>query len=214
MTKFKREFSASDRVILLFADALTTLFGHAPRQRPVPGPSLTQTEDTFDKKCSAQLMRVNHTGEVCAQALYQAQAITAQSDRIRKTMQRAAEEENDHLSWCEERLQQLDSHKSYLNPIWYCGSFMIGALFGAVGDRWNLGFLAETEKQVVKHLDSHLQKLPDDDVRSRAILEQMKKDEANHATIAIEAGAKELPDTIKRFMAVTSKIMTSTAARI
>ena len=160
------------------------------------------------------MMRVNHTGEVCAQALYQAQAITARSDAVRKAMECAANEENDHLSWCEERLTQLDSHKSYLNPVWYCGSFIIGTLFGLVGDRWNLGFLAETERQVVEHLDNHLKKLPVDDHRSRVILEQMRDDEANHATGAVKAGARELPDPVKRMMALAAKIMTTTAARI
>ena len=129
-------------------------------------------------------------------------------------MKHAAEEENDHLNWCEERLRQLDSRKSYLNPVWYCGSFMIGALFGLLGDRWNLGFLAETERQVVQHLDSHLNKLPADDIRSRAIVEQMKSDEQDHATRAVEAGAKELPEPIKDLMTLASKIMTTTAARI
>lgn len=159
-------------------------------------------------------MRVNHTGEVCAQALYQAQAITARSSQIRKTMAGAAEEENDHLSWCESRLEELEGRKSYLDPIWYGGSFMIGALFGVFGDRWNLGFLAETERQVVAHLEHHLKKLPADDYRSRAILQQMKSDEANHATHAIEAGAKELPAPVKRLMRVAAKVMTTTAARI
>ena len=160
------------------------------------------------------MMRVNHSGEVCAQALYQAQAITARSDVVRQTMQTAANEENDHLSWCEERLDQLGSHKSYLNPVWYCGSFMIGTLFGFIGDRWNLGFLAETERQVVKHLESHLEKLPVDDYKSRAIVEQMRNDEAHHATRAVQAGAEELPRLVKRMMALTAKVMTTTAARI
>lgn len=159
-------------------------------------------------------MRVNHSGEVCAQALYQSQALTTRSDTVRQTMQNAANEENDHLNWCEERLYELDSHKSYLNPLWYCGSFMIGTFFGLIGDRWNLGFLAETERQVVKHLESHLEKLPADDYKSRAIVEQMQKDEANHATRAVQAGAEELPRLVKRAMALTSKIMTTTAARI
>ena len=160
------------------------------------------------------MMRVNHSGEVCAQALYQAQAITARSDTVRKTMETAADEENDHLSWCEERLDELGSHKSYLNPVWYCGSFTIGTIFGLIGDSWNLGFLAETERQVVKHLESHLKKLPVDDHRSRAILKQMRNDEASHATRAVQAGAEELPTLVKRAMALTAKIMTTTAARI
>ena len=214
MTIFKRQFSTTDQIIGVFHEALSTVFGHPPRQRTIPRPRPQPEKETTEKKRSARMMRVNHSGEVCAQALYQAQAITARSDAVRETMQRAANEENDHLSWCEERLQQLESHKSYLNPAWYCGSFMIGTLFGLVGDRWNLGFLAETERQVVRHLDNHLKSLPADDHRSRAILEQMRDDEAHHATGAVKAGAQELPEPVKRIMALTAKIMTTTAARI
>ena len=214
MTILTRQFSTTDRIVGIFHDALTTVFGHPPRQRPTPAAHTQVTEDTNQKERSAQLMRVNHSGEVCAQALYQSQALTTRSDTVRQTMQNAANEENDHLNWCEERLYELDSHKSYLNPLWYCGSFMIGTFFGLIGDRWNLGFLAETERQVVKHLESHLEKLPADDYKSRAIVEQMQKDEANHATRAVQAGAEELPRLVKRAMALTSKIMTTTAARI
>ena len=195
-------------------DALGTVFGHPPRNRPSPASGLGGTEDTSNRARSAQLMRVNHAGEVCAQALYQAQALTARSESVKKAMETASSEENDHLSWCEERLEQLDSHKSLLNPVWYCGSFMIGSAFGMVGDRWNLGFLAETERQVVKHLDGHLEKLPGDDTKSRAIVEQMRDDEARHATQAVQSGAAELPGPVKRLMATTSKIMTTVAARI
>ena len=209
-----RQLSTADRIVGVFHDAITTVFGHPPRQRPIPAEKTQVTEDTNQKKRSAQLMRVNHSGEVCAQALYQAQAITARSDMVRRTMQTAANEENDHLSWCEERLDQLGSHKSYLNPVWYCGSFMVGTFFGFIGDRWNLGFLAETERQVVKHLESHLEKLPVDDYKSRAIVEQMRNDEAHHATRAVQAGAAELPTLVKRMMALTAKVMTTTAARI
>lgn len=214
MTKFKRQFSVSDRLIALLDDALTTVHGNPPRLRPVPGSRPVLSKDTSNPILSAQLMRVNHSGEVCAQALYQAQAVTARSKRVRKTMERAAQEENDHLNWCAQRLVELDSRKSYLNPVWYCGSFVIGTVFGVIGDRWNLGFLAETERQVVKHLDRHMQRLPEDDDRSREILKQMKDDEACHATHATEAGARELPDPVKRLMTMTSKIMTTIAARI
>ena len=209
-----RQFSSTDQTVGIFHDALTTVFGHPPRQRPTPASQIQAAEDTKQKECSAQLMRVNHSGEVCAQALYQSQALTTQSDTVRQTMQNAANEENDHLSWCEERLDELESHKSYLNPVWYCGSFVIGTFFGFIGDRWNLGFLAETERQVVKHLESHLEKLPADDYKSRTIVEQMRKDEANHATRAVQAGAEELPGLVKRVMTLTAKIMTTTAARI
>ena len=209
-----RQFSTTDRIVGIFHDAITTVFGHPSRQRPTPTAQTEVAEDTNQKERSAQMMRVNHSGEVCAQALYQAQAITARSDTVRQTMQNAANEENDHLSWCEERLDELESHKSYLNPVWYCGSFMIGTFFGLVGDRWNLGFLAETERQVVKHLESHLKKLPEDDHKSRAVVKQMREDEANHATRAVQAGAEELPTLIKRVMALTAKIMTTIAAKI
>lgn len=213
MANKQREYSASDRVVFMLDDALCTVFGHPPRNRPSPAAGYSGA-DTTDRSRSAQLMRVNHAGEVCAQALYQAQALTARSESIKQAMQTASREENDHLSWCEERLDQLDSHKSLLNPVWYCGSFMIGTVFGMAGDRWNLGFLAETERQVVKHLERHLDKLPPDDSKSRAIVEQMRDDEASHATQAVNSGAAELPRPIRRLMAMSSKIMTTTAAKI
>ena len=214
MTKYKRNFSSADHCVGILDDALRTVFGPAPGQRPTPKSRVDSDTDTGHKWHSARLMRVNHSGEVCAQALYQAQAITARSDEIRRAMEQAAQEENDHLRWCEQRLAELDSHKSYLNPVWYSGSFAVGALFGLLGDRWNLGFLAETERQVVAHLDGHLDRLAADDHRSRAILEQMRDDEQRHATKAINAGASELPDPVKRAMAFTAKIMTTTAAWI
>jgi len=214
VTGDQRNFSATDRIVAIFDDALRTVFGHPARHRPSPAAACGNEIDTTDKEHSAQLMRVNHCGEVCAQALYQAQALTTRSASVRKAMETAASEENDHLNWCEERLQQLDSHRSYLNPVWYCGSFVIGAAFGIAGDRWNLGFLAETERQVVNHLEGHLEKLPADDLRSRAILKQMREDEASHATQAVNAGARELPPPLKRLMSLTAKIMTTTAARI
>jgi ubiquinone biosynthesis monooxygenase Coq7 len=214
MTGYQRNFSTTDRIVAIFDDSLRTVFGHPVRHRPSPAATCGDDEDTVDKEHSAQLMRVNHSGEVCAQALYQAQAITARSESVRKAMGIAASEENDHLNWCEERLHQLDSHRSYLNPVWYFGSFAIGAAFGITGDRWSLGFLAETERQVVKHLERHLEKLPADDLRSRAIVKQMREDEAGHATQAVNAGARELPPPLKRLMSITAKIMTRTAARI
>jgi len=214
MTCKDREYSATDKIVLIFDDALCTVFGHPPRNRPSPAEDTSLGEEPSDKIRSARLMRVNHSGEVCAQALYQAQALTSRSDSVRSAMENASREENDHLSWCEERLEQLDSHTSLLNPIWYAGSFVIGSVFGLAGDRWNLGFLAETERQVVKHLENHLEKLPEDDRRSRAIVEQMRDDEDSHATQAVNAGAAELPRPIKRLMSLTSKIMTTAAARI
>lgn len=214
MNSLPRKHSPTDKLVFMLDDVLCTVFGHPPKNRPSPAEGLGEEEDTPGRVRSAQLMRVNHTGEVCAQALYQAQALTARSESVRTAMETASREENDHLNWCEERLDQLDSHKSLLNPVWYCGSFLIGSAFGMVGDRWNLGFLAETERQVVKHLDSHLQKLPENDERSRAIVNQMRDDEAKHATQAVDSGAAELPPPIKRLMAITSKVMTTVAARI
>ena len=161
-----------------------------------------------DPAASARLMRVNHAGEVCAQALYQSQALTARTAKLREAMETASREENDHLAWCEERLEQLDSRKSYLNPVWYGGSFLIGSAFGAAGDRWNLGFLAETERQVVKHLARHLEMLPPDDSKSRAILEQMKADELAHGSAALAAGGVELPAPVRGVMSAVSKFMT------
>jgi len=156
-------------------------------------------------------MRVNHAGEVAAQALYRGHAVTARTGALRSHMERAAEEETDHLAWCEQRLEELGSRTSLLNPLWYAGSFAIGALAGLVGDKWSLGFVAETEHQVVKHLEDHLTRLPAEDEQSRAILEQMRKDEAQHATVAIEAGAAELPEMVKKAMTLTSIVMTRSA---
>ena len=181
-----------------------------PAGQPAAADPLSETERAH----AAGLMRVNHTGEVCAQALYQSQAVTARSETIRDAMERAAREEVDHLRWCEQRLTELDSHRSRLNPLWYAGSFAIGGLAGLAGDRWNLGFVAETERQVVRHLESHLRKLPAQDRRSRAIVEQMKIDEAEHATLAVEAGAAELPAPVKGLMRLTAKFMTTVAYRI
>ena len=153
-------------------------------------------------------MRVNHCGEVCAQALYQGQALTAKLPEVRQRMERAAQEENDHLDWCESRLKALDNRKSLLNPFWYAGSFLIGAAAGVAGDKWSLGFVAETEHQVEAHLESHLERLPSQDQKSRAVLEQMKTDEIHHAEMALEAGGAKLPAPIRLAMKLTSKLMT------
>ena len=168
-----------------------------------------------EKQLSARLMRVNHAGEVAAQGLYRGQAAMSKSDDIREQMKASADEENDHLNWCELRLEQLGSHKSYLSPVWYLGSFTIGAVAGFAGDKWSLGFVKETEDQVGKHIDAHLGKLSDKDIKSKAILEQMKIDEAHHAEVAVEAGAVELPLPIRKlFMPLISKVMTTVSARI
>ncbi len=156
-------------------------------------------------------MRVNHAGEIAAQALYQGQALTAQLDEVRDTMQQSAQEENDHLAWCESRVHELHEQTSRLAPIWYAGSFAIGALAGIAGDRWSLGFVAETEQQVVEHLERHLDQLPAEDDKSRAIVRQMKQDEAKHGHVAIAAGAAELPEPVRKLMKLISKVMTGTA---
>jgi len=160
------------------------------------------------------MMRVNHAGEVCAQALYQGQALTARRIETRDQMKQASDEENDHLAWCRQRLDELGGHTSLFNPLWYTGSFAIGAASGLIGDKWSLGFLAETEHQVVKHLERHLRKLPSGDGKSRLILEQMKLDEAQHETSAHAAGATDLPEPVKKLMELASKVMTTTAYRV
>ena len=171
-------------------------------------------DQTMLKDQSAALMRVNHVGEVCAQALYQGQALTSRSPDVREKMNEAAEEEIDHLNWCFRRIEQLDSHTSYLNPIWYLGSFALGVGAGLAGDRWSLGFLAETERQVVEHLESHLDRLPEEDTVSRAIVAQMAEDEAKHAEMAIDNGAAELPDMVKTAMKLTARVMTQISEKI
>ncbi|MCU7798359.1 MAG: 2-polyprenyl-3-methyl-6-methoxy-1,4-benzoquinone monooxygenase [Candidatus Thiodiazotropha sp. (ex Semelilucina semeliformis)] len=200
----------ADRFIIGFDQALRTLFGRPQvTERPDPAdkhPEADMSEQERD--ITARLMRINHTGEVCAQALYQGQALTAKLPEVRDSMERAAQEENDHLDWCESRLKALDNRKSLLNPFWYAGSFMIGAAAGLAGDKWSLGFVAETEHQVEAHLEDHLQKLPAQDTKSRVVLEQMKEDEIHHATVALEAGGAELPSPIKLAMKLTSKLMT------
>ena len=164
-----------------------------------------------DRVRAGRLMRVNHTGEVCAQALYHGQSVTARAAPVQEKLEHAADEENDHLAWCAERLQALGSRRSYLDPLWYAGSFAIGTVAGAAGDKWNLGFLAETERQVVAHLGSHLERLPTADYKSRAVLEQMRIDEAAHATTALEAGGATLPWPVPTLMRLASKVMTETA---
>lgn len=186
-----------------------SIYDAAPRSNPshdIEEPKLS----TDEQKHAASLMRINHTGEVCAQALYQGQALTAKLPHIRQEMEQAALEEVDHLAWCSDRLSELHSHQSYLNPLWYAGSFSMGAIAGMVGDKWSLGFVAETENQVCKHLQSHLKKLPEQDYKSKAILSQMYTEELKHATTAIDNGAAELPTAIKVSMSAMSTIMTST----
>lgn len=211
-----RSYTPFDHLLVNVDQALRTVFGR-PQTTGRPDPARTAEDSQLsaqEMRHAAGLMRVNHVGEVCAQALYQGQAVTARTARVREAMQEAAREENDHLDWCEARVKALDSHVSYLNPLWYAGAFGIGAAAGAAGDAWSLGFVAETERQVARHLERHLRELPSADHKSRAVLEQMHLDESRHATTAMEAGARELPAPIKGLMKLASKVMTVTAYRI
>jgi len=202
-----------DRLVVGLDQALRTVFGRPPSTgRPNPADQQDEADLSEEERVrAARLMRINHTGEICAQALYQGQATTARLDTVRGQMERAADEENDHLAWCQQRIDELGSHTSLLNPVFYAGSFAVGALAGAAGDKWSLGFVAETERQVVEHLDGHLQRLPGKDARSRAVLRQMKRDEGRHATTALEAGGARLPLPIRLAMKATSKIMIRTS---
>ena len=213
MTKNSRHYSFLDRICINADQVLRTLYGcPLTTERKNPAATLQQPMLTSaEQQLSAGLMRVNHTGEVCAQALYLGQALTARTPSLRAHMQSASLEENDHLAWCADRLKDLKSHTSYLNPLWYAGSFTLGIIAGVIGDAWNLGFLAETEHQVVAHLESHLQCLPKNDIHSYAIIQQMIIDEHQHETSAIAGGAKTLPESIKNSMRLASKIMTTVA---
>ena len=205
-----------DRLIIEFDTALRSVVGGANSDRPTPESQLTvkNSLDAAERKHAAGLMRVNHVGEVCAQALYQSQKLVARDPQIREMLEHSAQEEIDHLAWCETRLKELDSHTSYLNPFWYAGSFAIGLLAGLAGDKWSLGFVVETEKQVEAHLENHLEKLPIDDQRSRAIVDQMRIDEIEHGQAALHAGGATLPEPIQKMMQAISKIMTTTAYKI
>lgn len=211
-----RKFSPIDNLMMQIDTGLRTLFGKPSiTERVNPENAVEDGElSTSEKDFAGRLMRINHSGEVAAQGLYQGQALAAKLPEVRAKMERAAQEENDHLDWCEQRIKELGTHTSYLNPLWYVGSVAIGATAGLIGDKWSLGFVAETEHQVVRHLTSHLDQISENDHKSRAILEQMKKDEGEHATVALNAGGAELPSPIKKFMAVTSKIMTKSVYRI
>jgi ubiquinone biosynthesis monooxygenase Coq7 len=208
-----RRYSPFDRFIHRLDQALHTVLGPAPEpSRPNPAAALMESElSVGERELAGRLMRVNHAGEISAQALYQGQALTARLPTVRDKMEQAAVEENDHLAWTEERIRELGTHTSVLAPFWYAGSFAIGALAGIAGDRWSLGFVVETEHQVIQHLDAHLARLPEQDAKSRAILVQMRTDEAKHATTALASGGATLPEPIRLLMALTSKTMTSTA---
>jgi ubiquinone biosynthesis monooxygenase Coq7 len=211
-----RNYSSIDRLIAAIDEGLRVSTGEAPEPfRDNPAGEIAPAElDEKERAHVAGLMRINHTGEVCAQALYAGQAATARDDATRESMQSAADEEIDHLAWCEDRLKELDSRPSVLNPLWYAGSFAIGAIAGIAGDEWSLGFVKETESQVEAHLEDHLQKLPEGDARSQAILDQMKVDEAKHAEMARDAGARELPEPVQKAMGVMAGFMKALAYRV
>ena len=208
-----RQLTPLDRLLASANNALRTVATPAGRSaRPNPAEHIIDAElDARQRAHAAGLMRVNHAGEVCAQALYQGHAAVARDKSIEAQIQQAADEEFDHLAWCEERIHELGENVSKLSPFWYAGAFAIGAASGMLGDKWSLGFIAETEKQVCAHLDSHLENLPEDDAKSRAIVEQMRDEEEEHGDNAVAAGAAELPAPVRRLMQMTAKVMTKTA---
>lgn len=204
--------SLIDRLIPELDKVLRTLFAPAPTSRPMPGENLPEADlSDAEKRHAAALMRINHCGEICAQALYQGQAITSHQPEVKRALSRAAQEETEHLNWTERRIAELGGRKSLLNPLWYVGSLSLGLIAGKLGDAWNLGFLAETERQVESHLESHKAQLSPQDQKSWVVLEQMKSDEISHAQMAVEQGARELPLPIKMAMKLSSRVMTKTA---
>ena len=204
-----------DRLISEFDRALRAVAGVHRAVRPSPGESISHVEmESKDQAHAAALMRVNHVGEVCAQALYQGQALTAHDPQAREALEKAAREEEDHLAWSAQRIRELRGRPSLLNPLWYAGSLAIGAAAGALGDRWSLAFLAETERQVEEHLAGHLEALPPEDARTRAVVEAMRADEARHRTAALELGAVELPRPAKLAMRLAARVMTTVAYRL
>lgn len=208
-----RSYGAIDRALMHFDRALRTVFGQPPvsgRANPADAHPHAALDEAQTRE-AARLMRIDHAGEVSAQALYQGQALTARLPQVREKMEQAALEENDHLVWCAQRIEELGGRTSVLNPLWYAGSFAIGAFAGWIGDKWSLGFIVETERQVIDHLDGHIVRLAPEDGRSRAILEQMREDERHHGTIALEAGGAPLPAPVKLLMKLTSRVMTGTA---
>ncbi|MCP5349218.1 MAG: 2-polyprenyl-3-methyl-6-methoxy-1,4-benzoquinone monooxygenase [Gammaproteobacteria bacterium] len=211
-----RHLSPVDNLLLQFDQALRTLVpGSSQAGRDYPANARIETElEDRQRRHAAGLMRINHTGEVCAQALYQGQALTARLENVRQSMEQAAGEEVDHLAWCEQRLSELDSRPSLFNPLWYAMSFGLGAAAGLAGDKWSLGFVAETENQVCEHLEDHLQKLPESDQKSRAILEQMITDERQHGETARLAGGADLPFPVRQAMAALSQVMKKTVYRL
>jgi len=212
----ERALSPLDRLLSGVNAALRTVAAPAARparENPAEGVEESGLSDA-ERAHAAGLMRVNHAGEIAAQGLYQGHAAVARNTEIEEQMQQAADEELDHLAWCEQRLNELDATPSRLSPIWYTGAFVIGAASGILGDRWSLGFIAETEEQVCAHLTSHLDGLPDDDARSRAIVKTMRDEEQQHGENAVDAGAVRLPAPVQRLMRLTAKLMTTTAYRV
>ncbi len=207
-----REYSPLDRFIEIADAALKAIVGPASAAREPPGRKFEgETLSEAEQDHSARLMRINHAGEIAAQGLYHGQALTARNKETAEHMRHSAHEESDHLAWCEQRLRQLGGRTSLLAPLWYAGSFAIGTAAGLAGDRWSLGFVKETEDQVVRHLDSHLAKAPVRDKTTLAIIEQIKRDETEHASAAERAGGRELPQPVKSLMRMTAKVMTTTA---
>ena len=207
-----RDYRRIDLLLIGISRVIETVGARPVAGREFPASSRDeQFVSVSERRRSGRYMRVNHVGEVCAQALYHSQALTAGDRRIGERMRRAAAEEIDHLAWCEQRMDELGARKSLLNPLWYAGAFTLGSIAGLAGNRWNLGFVAETERQVVAHLEDHLGKLPEKDARSREVVAQMKKDECQHAEQAVEAGAAELPPPVRGLMRFAAKVMTSTA---
>ena len=211
-----RSYSRLDHLIISIDNALRMSTGETvTAKRPNPATDVPEIvmEDSH-RQHAAGLMRINHAGEICAQALYAGQAATARNPELQSQMQKAANEEVDHLSWCKDRLDELDSKPSKLDPLWYAGSFAIGAAAGLAGDGWSLGFLKETENQVEAHLQGHIEQLPPEDARSRLILDQMKIDEAKHARMAEDAGAYDLPRPVRRLMKITAGVMKKIAYKV
>ena len=210
-----RRHSPLDRLLIEAERALVTTLGRPGAARPNPGSAHPQPDlDADQRREVAGLMRINHVGEVCAQGLYFGQAAVAREPQIRAQLLHAAREETDHLAWCADRLEELSSRPSLFNPLWYAGAWAIGVAAGLRGDGWNLGFVVETERQVEAHLDEHLERLPAEDTRSRAILATMKDDEARHANDALAAGARTLPAPIPQAMAAAAALMKAVAYRI
>ena len=210
-----RALTPLDRLLIDAQNALDTVFGAPAAERPNPSAGEPEVVlDDAERRHAAGLMRINHVGEICAQALYVGQAAVARDEATRTHLLEAAQEETDHLAWCAQRLDELDSRPSLLNPLWYAGSYAIGVLAGLCGDGWNLGFVVETERQVEAHLDEHLQTLPPADARSRAILHTMKTDEARHAYNAQAQGARVLPQPVPTVMAMASNLMKTIAYRL